>query len=130
MGGNTFARQGFTQECRVTPQDFTSFADKHSHPTGKRPSAFPHGPAATLRSKIRCLGRGCIPSLDKLSPKPRAYRCGESGSKQVLATSVARGSQQSPSSKSSSMLLHSMWQTPSRRFQEKQRPGLRQSPPS
>lgn len=61
---------------------------------------------------------------------PHTYRWGESGSKQVLPTSAACGSQQSPSSKSSSMLLHSMWQTPSRRFQEKQRPGRRQSPPS
>lgn len=64
------------------------------------------------------------------SQTPHTYRWGESGSKQVLPTSAACGSQQSPSSKSSSMLLHSMWQTPSRRFQEKQRPGRRQSPPS
>lgn len=77
-------------------------------------------------------GTGCTPSLDMPPPhhKPRTYRWGESGSKQVLATSVNRVSQQSPSSKSSNMLLHSMWQMPSRRFQEKQRPGRRQSPPS
>lgn len=112
------------------------------HPGAQHHTRMPHGhlapahtpaarPHATklLRLAQAPTTHGAAPVAPQ-PPTPQTYRWGESGSKQVLPTSAACGSQQSPSSKSSSMLLHSMWQTPSRRFQEKQRPGRRQSPPS